>query len=54
MKNCKELLPSSYNKERLDQPLEASTWLKNFKITNERFLKEVSGCWVGETDSLVP
>ncbi|KAJ6656950.1 hypothetical protein lerEdw1_002951 [Lerista edwardsae] len=40
VKNSKELLPSSYNKERLDQPLEASAWLKNFKITNERFLKE--------------
>ncbi|XP_066466352.1 small ribosomal subunit protein mS29 [Tiliqua scincoides] len=41
VKNCKELLPSSYRKERFDQPLEASTWLKNFKIANERFLKEI-------------
>ncbi|XP_034954805.1 small ribosomal subunit protein mS29 [Zootoca vivipara] len=41
VKNCKELLPSSYNKDRLDQPLEATTWLKNFKITNERLLKEI-------------
>lgn len=41
VKNSKELLPSSYNKGRLDQPLEASTWLKNFRITNERFLKEI-------------
>nr|XP_056709472.1 28S ribosomal protein S29, mitochondrial [Euleptes europaea] len=41
VKNCQELLPSSYNKERFDQPLEASTWLKNFAITNERFLKEI-------------
>ncbi|XP_063001933.1 small ribosomal subunit protein mS29 [Elgaria multicarinata webbii] len=41
VKNCKELLPSSYNKERFDQPLEASTWLKNFKTTNEHFLKEI-------------
>ncbi|XP_061461965.1 small ribosomal subunit protein mS29 [Rhineura floridana] len=41
VKNCKELLPSSYHKDRLDQPLEASTWLKNFKSTNERFLKEI-------------
>ncbi|KAL8184418.1 UNVERIFIED_CONTAM: 28S ribosomal protein S29, mitochondrial [Gekko kuhli] len=41
VKNCRELLPSSYNKERFDQPLEASTWLKNFAVTNERFLKEI-------------
>ncbi|XP_053133229.1 28S ribosomal protein S29, mitochondrial [Hemicordylus capensis] len=41
VKNCKELLPSSYKKERLDQPIEASSWLKNFKLTNERFLKEI-------------
>ncbi|XP_048367237.1 28S ribosomal protein S29, mitochondrial [Sphaerodactylus townsendi] len=41
VKNCKELLPSSYKKERFDQPLEASTWLKNFAITNEPFLKEI-------------
>uniref|UniRef100_A0A803SSG1 Small ribosomal subunit protein mS29 n=1 Tax=Anolis carolinensis TaxID=28377 RepID=A0A803SSG1_ANOCA len=41
VKNCKQLLPSTYNKDRFDQPLEASTWLKNFKTTNERFLKEI-------------
>ncbi|XP_042296723.1 28S ribosomal protein S29, mitochondrial isoform X2 [Sceloporus undulatus] len=41
VKNCKELLPSTYNKERLDQPLEASAWLKNFKTTNGHFLKEI-------------
>ncbi|NXI44336.1 RT29 protein, partial [Galbula dea] len=41
VKNCKELMQSSYNKERLDQPLEASFWLKNFKASNERFLKEI-------------
>lgn len=41
VKNCRELLQSSYNKERLDQPLQASSWLKNFKTSNERFLKEV-------------
>ncbi|XP_060111148.1 small ribosomal subunit protein mS29 [Heteronotia binoei] len=41
VKNCKELLPSSYNKERFDQPLEASTWLKNFAATNQRFLTEI-------------
>ncbi|NXB06288.1 RT29 protein, partial [Cnemophilus loriae] len=41
VKNCKELLQSSYNKERLDQPLQASVWLKNFKTSNERFLQEI-------------
>ncbi|NWH66001.1 RT29 protein, partial [Geococcyx californianus] len=41
VKNCKGLLQSSYNKERLDQPLQASFWLKNFKTSNERFLKEI-------------
>ncbi|XP_038643120.1 28S ribosomal protein S29, mitochondrial isoform X2 [Scyliorhinus canicula] len=40
VKQCKELMPSSYNKARFDQPLEASVWLKNFKITNERFLNK--------------
>ncbi|XP_053906636.1 28S ribosomal protein S29, mitochondrial isoform X3 [Cuculus canorus] len=41
VKNCRELLQSSYNKDRLDQPLQASFWLKNFKTSNERFLKEI-------------
>ncbi|NXR62591.1 RT29 protein, partial [Rhadina sibilatrix] len=41
VKNCKELLQSSYKKERLDQPLQASVWLKNFKSSNERFLQEI-------------
>lgn len=50
MKNCRDLLQSTYNKERLDQPLEASIWLKNFKTANERFLSEVTRllevwCW---------
>nr|XP_016802826.2 28S ribosomal protein S29, mitochondrial isoform X3 [Pan troglodytes] len=40
VKNCQDLLQSSYNKQRFDQPLEASTWLKNFKTTNERFLNQ--------------
>ncbi|RMB93913.1 hypothetical protein DUI87_29649 [Hirundo rustica rustica] len=40
VKNCKELLQSSYKKTRLDQPLQASVWLKNFKASNERFLQE--------------
>uniref|UniRef100_A0A8C0FBK5 Small ribosomal subunit protein mS29 n=1 Tax=Bubo bubo TaxID=30461 RepID=A0A8C0FBK5_BUBBB len=41
VKNCKELMKSSYKEERLDQPLQASVWLKNFKASNERFLKEI-------------
>ncbi|XP_069796674.1 small ribosomal subunit protein mS29 [Narcine bancroftii] len=41
VKHCKELLPSTYSQGRLDQPLEASTWLKNFRITNERFLAQL-------------
>ncbi|KFZ63014.1 hypothetical protein N321_08203, partial [Antrostomus carolinensis] len=41
VKNCRELMQSSYNKERLDQPLQASFWLKNFKTSNEHFLKEI-------------
>ncbi|XP_069551991.1 small ribosomal subunit protein mS29 isoform X1 [Brachyistius frenatus] len=41
VKNCKELLPSSYNASRFDQPLQATTWLRNFRITNERFLSKI-------------
>lgn len=41
MKNCKELLPSSYNSSRFDQPLQATEWLRNFRITNERFLSKL-------------
>ncbi|XP_032623078.1 small ribosomal subunit protein mS29 isoform X4 [Chelonoidis abingdonii] len=41
VKNCRELMQSSYNKERFDQPLEASIWLKNFKTSNDHFLKEI-------------
>ncbi|XP_029436217.1 28S ribosomal protein S29, mitochondrial isoform X2 [Rhinatrema bivittatum] len=41
VKNCKELMQSSHKSDRYDQPLEASTWLKNFKVTNERFLKQI-------------
>ncbi|NWV39568.1 RT29 protein, partial [Grantiella picta] len=41
VKNCKELLQSSYNKDRLDQPLQASVWLKNFKTSNEHLLQEI-------------
>nr|XP_014967076.2 28S ribosomal protein S29, mitochondrial isoform X3 [Macaca mulatta] len=41
VKNCQDLLQSNYNKQRFDQPLEASTWLKNFKTTNERFLNQI-------------
>ncbi|XP_051574449.1 28S ribosomal protein S29, mitochondrial-like [Myxocyprinus asiaticus] len=38
VKNCKELLPSSSRPSRFDQPIQASQWLKNFKVTNECFL----------------
>ncbi|KAM4662438.1 small ribosomal subunit protein mS29 [Discoglossus pictus] len=41
VKNCRELLPSSYHKDRFDQPLEASTWLKNFKASSEHFLRKI-------------
>uniref|UniRef100_A0A8D2GUN2 Small ribosomal subunit protein mS29 n=1 Tax=Urocitellus parryii TaxID=9999 RepID=A0A8D2GUN2_UROPR len=41
VKNCWDLLQSTYNKQRFDQPLEASTWLKNFKTANEHFLSQI-------------
>lgn len=41
VKNCKELLPSSFNSARFDQPLQATTWLRNFRTTNERFLSQI-------------
>ncbi|KAM4690133.1 small ribosomal subunit protein mS29 [Rhinophrynus dorsalis] len=41
VKNCKELMPSSYKKDRYDQPLQASTWLKNFKASNEHYLRQI-------------
>uniref|UniRef100_UPI00398E9CE3 small ribosomal subunit protein mS29 n=1 Tax=Pristiophorus japonicus TaxID=55135 RepID=UPI00398E9CE3 len=41
VKHCKELMQSSYNQARFDQLLEASTWLKNFKVTNQQFLKQL-------------
>ncbi|XP_017901749.1 PREDICTED: 28S ribosomal protein S29, mitochondrial isoform X5 [Capra hircus] len=41
VKNCRDLLQSTYNKHRFDQPLEASVWLKNFKTANERFLSQI-------------
>ncbi|XP_056142452.1 28S ribosomal protein S29, mitochondrial isoform X2 [Lampris incognitus] len=41
VKNCKELLQSSYNASRFDQPLQASTWLRNFRTTNEHFLSKI-------------
>ncbi|KAM9805426.1 28S ribosomal protein S29, mitochondrial [Syngnathus typhle] len=41
VKNCKELLRSSFNASRLDQPLQATEWLRNFKITNEPFLSKL-------------
>lgn len=41
VKNCKELLPSSYNAARFDQPLQATNWLRNFRVTNEQFLSKI-------------
>ncbi|XP_062847805.1 28S ribosomal protein S29, mitochondrial [Trichomycterus rosablanca] len=41
VKNCSELLPSSSRPGRFDQPIQASQWLKNFKITNEHFLSKI-------------
>ncbi|XP_054035105.1 28S ribosomal protein S29, mitochondrial [Dryobates pubescens] len=41
VKNCRELLQSSYKKERFDQPLQAAFWLKNFKTSNGHFLQEI-------------
>ncbi|XP_061572885.1 28S ribosomal protein S29, mitochondrial isoform X2 [Cololabis saira] len=41
MKNCKELLPSSYNTSRFDQPLQATAWLRNFRVTSEPFLSKI-------------
>ncbi|XP_077455896.1 small ribosomal subunit protein mS29 isoform X1 [Stigmatopora argus] len=41
VKSCKELLPSSFNPARFDQPLQATEWLQNFKITNEHFLSKI-------------
>ncbi|CAL8247258.1 unnamed protein product [Lota lota] len=41
VKNCKELLPSSYNGSRFDQPLQATNWLRNFRVTNEHFLSKI-------------
>lgn len=42
VKNCKELLPSSYTNSRFDQPLQATEWLRDFRITNEQFLSKVT------------
>nr|XP_046169961.1 28S ribosomal protein S29, mitochondrial-like isoform X2 [Oncorhynchus gorbuscha] len=41
VKNCKELLPSSYHASRFDQPIQASNWLRNFRTTNEHFLSKI-------------
>ncbi|XP_071325630.1 small ribosomal subunit protein mS29 [Trachinotus anak] len=41
VKNCKELLPSSYNTSRFDQPLQAVEWLRSFRTTNEKFLSKI-------------
>lgn len=41
VKNCKELHQSSFNSSRFDQPLQATDWLRNFRITNEPFLSKI-------------
>ncbi|XP_061838887.1 small ribosomal subunit protein mS29 [Nerophis lumbriciformis] len=41
VKNCKELLPSSFNTSRFDTPLQGTAWLYNFKTTNEPFLSKI-------------
>ncbi|XP_034554422.1 28S ribosomal protein S29, mitochondrial [Notolabrus celidotus] len=41
VKNCKELLPSSFNSSRFDQPLQATEWLRHFRTTNEPFLTKL-------------
>ncbi|XP_041844753.1 28S ribosomal protein S29, mitochondrial [Melanotaenia boesemani] len=41
VKNCRELLPSSFKPSRFDQPLKATAWLRNFRITNEPFLSKI-------------
>lgn len=41
VKNCKELLPSSFNASRFDQPLQATEWLRNFRTTNGGFLSKI-------------
>lgn len=41
VKNCKELHQSSFNSARFDQPLQATEWLRNFRITNEPFLSKI-------------
>ncbi|XP_068616086.1 small ribosomal subunit protein mS29 [Brachionichthys hirsutus] len=41
VKNCKELLPSSYKTSRFDQPLQATDWLRNFRVTCEPFLSKI-------------
>uniref|UniRef100_A0A672YN88 Small ribosomal subunit protein mS29 n=1 Tax=Sphaeramia orbicularis TaxID=375764 RepID=A0A672YN88_9TELE len=41
VKSCRDLLPSSYNKSRFDQPFHATEWLRNFKIINESILSKI-------------
>ncbi|XP_074540596.1 small ribosomal subunit protein mS29 [Halichoeres trimaculatus] len=41
VKNCKELLPSSFNPSRFDQPLQATEWLRHFRTTNELLLTKI-------------
>ncbi|XP_042346745.1 28S ribosomal protein S29, mitochondrial [Plectropomus leopardus] len=41
VKNCRELLPSSYNSARFDQPLQATEWLRSFRTTNQHLLSKI-------------
>ncbi|KAJ8354837.1 hypothetical protein SKAU_G00224040 [Synaphobranchus kaupii] len=41
VKNCSELLPSSFHSSRFDQPIQAVQWLRNFRVTNEHFLSKI-------------
>uniref|UniRef100_UPI00358F19AA small ribosomal subunit protein mS29 isoform X2 n=1 Tax=Myxine glutinosa TaxID=7769 RepID=UPI00358F19AA len=41
VKNCRDMLPSTYRQGRYDQPTQAVNWLRKFRISNEKFLKEM-------------
>ncbi|CAH1254663.1 DAP3 [Branchiostoma lanceolatum] len=41
VKNVKEIQPSFHNAERYDQPLEAVSWLKTFKVSAADSIKEL-------------
>ncbi|KAI5758366.1 DAP3 [Gulo gulo luscus] len=41
VKSRRGLLRSAYSRQRFDQPVEASSWLKSFRTANERFLSQI-------------